>query len=148
MSIQLRPYDNEKALEGAKLMTRDFREVEFIEYNPKLQEGVRVRVQVQGLSAPTTYFVSGRRVLERETKLDLFIAIQEAETRRKAKKAAPVAEARTPVEIAQAIGLTESEILVLKEALKVAKNTEFGAVHAREIASAGRKMSRALRRTK
>jgi hypothetical protein len=73
MSITLLPYDNAKAVKGATLMTRDFREVTFLEFNPKLRDMVQVRVQIKGLHAPMTYFVSGRRVLEKETKYDLFI---------------------------------------------------------------------------
>lgn len=88
MSLVLLPYDNAKAMKGATLMTRDFREVKFIEYNPKLQEPVRVRAQVKGLHVPLTYFVSGRRVLENETKYDLFIVApaKKAKAPKKAKK--------------------------------------------------------------
>ena len=74
MSIELRPY-SVKA-KNPKLVTRDLREVTFLEYNPRLQEPVRVRVQIAGKSVPTTYFENGRRVLEREDKADLFIVVQ------------------------------------------------------------------------
>lgn len=76
MSIELRPYDNKKAMKGALLFTRDLRPATFLEFNPKLQEPVRVRVQIKGLATPTTYFENGRRVLENETKYDLFMVVQ------------------------------------------------------------------------
>jgi hypothetical protein len=85
MSVELRPYSTAKAMRGATLMTRDFRPVTFLEYNPKLQESVRVRVQIKGLSTPTTYFETGRRLLEQETKVDLFIVVQKRVCIRKAK---------------------------------------------------------------
>jgi hypothetical protein len=73
MSIVLYPFDVVQAMDGARVVTRDLREVTFLEFNPKLQEPVRVRVQIKGLSAPTTYFMNGRRVLEKSTKHDLFM---------------------------------------------------------------------------
>jgi len=85
MSVELIPYDNAKALKGAVLVTRDLRPVQFIEYNPKLKEMVRVRVQIKGLHAPMTYFENGRRILENETKYDLFIVVEKKAKKRKAK---------------------------------------------------------------
>jgi protein-L-isoaspartate O-methyltransferase len=73
MSIKLLPFDREAAQKGALLVTRDYREVEFIEFNPKLHESVRVRVHIKGMKAPTTYFSNGYRTLEQNSKYDLFI---------------------------------------------------------------------------
>lgn len=76
MSLELAPYDMAKAQKGAQIVTRDFRPVQFICHNPRLQEGVRLQAQVAGLAAPMTYFETGRRLLERETKYDLFLAVE------------------------------------------------------------------------
>lgn len=73
MSIQLQPFDVKKAEKGARIVTRDFRNVDFVWYNPKLQEPVRVRAKIEGKYTPYSYFENGRALLEKETKNDLFI---------------------------------------------------------------------------
>jgi len=73
MSIQLQPFSAAKAERGAKIVTRDFRDVDFLWFNPKLQEPVRVRAKIEGKYTPFSYFENGRKLLERETKDDLFI---------------------------------------------------------------------------
>ncbi len=92
MSVEMVPYDNAAAQAGAVLVTRDMRPVQFIEFNPKLKEMVRVRAQVKGLIAPMTYFENGRRVLEKETKYDLFMLVEVAPAPKKTVKAKKVAK--------------------------------------------------------
>jgi hypothetical protein len=110
MSVELRPYDNVKAQAGAVLVTRDMRPVTFIEFNPKLKEMVRVRVQIKGMVAPMTYFESGRRVLEKETKYDLFMLVEVEDVPAPKAKKAPT---KTPVKKrnSKAMNATERTIV-------------------------------------
>lgn len=73
MSIELVAFDPVEAAMGAQVMTRDFREVKFEVYNPRLKEPVRVRAIIGRTLNPMTFFENGRRVLEKETKHDLFL---------------------------------------------------------------------------
>lgn len=83
MSIELKPFCAKKAAAGAIIMTRDFREVEFMWHNPRLQEPVRVRAKIENIYTPFSYFENGRKLLEKETKDDLFIIAPAKKTRRK-----------------------------------------------------------------
>ncbi|QBQ74524.1 hypothetical protein BcepSauron_144 [Burkholderia phage BcepSauron] len=74
MTIRLLPFDVDAASTGARIVTRDGREAHLLEYRPRSHESVRVIVQIKGARTPTHYFVNGYRVLEKETKYDLFLA--------------------------------------------------------------------------
>jgi hypothetical protein len=73
MNLELIPFDPVKAAHGAQVMTRDFRKVDFEVYNPRLKEPVRCRAIIGSTLNPLTFFENGRRVLEKETKDDLFL---------------------------------------------------------------------------
>lgn len=73
MNLELIPFDPVKAAHGAQVMTRDFRKVQFEVYNPRLKEPVRCRAIIGNTLNPMTFFENGRRVLEKETKHDLFL---------------------------------------------------------------------------
>jgi hypothetical protein len=82
MSIELQPFSAVKAAQGAKVVTRNFREVEFMWFNPRLQEPVRVRARVEGKYTPFNYFESGRKLLEKETNDDLFLLVAPRKTKK------------------------------------------------------------------
>lgn len=76
-AVALKPFDLEKAKEGAPLITRDGRKARFVAHVPEANAANRLIVYIEGMFHAQSCFANGRHnPTEHDSEYDVFIAVK------------------------------------------------------------------------